>query len=1438
MPKPGVMVHLSPEFNPAILKGIKVYPENPLRFDFILDKGDASLSDLQIKDESTRLIRYFLASLTTPEKDLWVNLSPYEKDHIIPDSFGLTEMGRDLLAEDYMLKQITASLIYPEGKVGKKFWKKIYEEAAQKFHTTNIPINTFNKVWIVPEKAVIYENAETGTAYIVESKLKVMLEQDYLALSRNDKKNENVSATNKLGSQVVREIVIPELTKEVNEGRNFAKLRQVYQSLILAAWYKKKIKDSILNQVYVNQNKIAGVNIDNPLEKQKIYEQYLQAFKKGVYNLIKEDYDPFTQTTIPRKYFSGGVDAALIVPMLEVKDSMNFQGINSANTVIIKSVLNMSGRLVIDKDKAMIEDAEDHKKGLALVPSSAERLLEGMFTTPSQRSQMEVIRALLKSSHDEVRLEAVLGLMDLSPEIARQIFNWALSLRRDRPDIVGEIVKKMANSKDDRVFPQLIQLSTEPPVAPKEEWSRDYWKGSRVSVAAIKSLEKFPAHPDQIRTALEPISEKTDGINFYTRYAAIETLGRLGLVSLEREKLWRAELAKGAWNDTADYTIRIALLNNEIGKSQKDENKIAKDIRDLFISLKKSNSTAADSVYPEITELMKAGLNREIVYSEIMGRLLDRRAAYKHVNYEGMLGVFMWLYESEKETKRLATMVKKRDSLRENALNFLRQERDPNRESDYYNSLEVLTVLKIDDLEAVNIVIETIDRETKEIRESDGFTKVMPVMVMLTVKLLEIMGRKHQVALEKLFYLLETFQADLNDQGLRLVSIRSLGEIYGGSPQFAKRIAPYVSDEGDSVAREAAKVVLKAAKVELGINKLPESTARPLLPESSEQNAIVHAEPGLTVADLNRPTIDKLINERRTEEDSRELVQEFEREGNSLTDLYITPPMHLYGLNVNESANGNPIAKLDALISGLGVTIKHNNGQFLLSEIPTMFGISQDAAQFIVRKIAEDEENIELVNLQPNDQLIRRKGGSQYASALILRGRDNSWTEIPDYLIKGSLDTINNVERNEFADMPEGVWLEENGFRRLGENRYFSGDGYLTVQLDPSLGVRSINAVDFPSPIYFKLPTTLLHYNLESNTTTLMTGGRMVQYYGKNAMFGDKPGSLRLESPEPAKGELQELNDNDIQHLIQTKLITTRELISKIRTTYVVGEVYVIDTSKLLESELEELIDTNIENVFHGIRFNNKNYLFITLGDEESTTIFKSKRMFFQAHDHPGDSEIFPSFPDVMNTARALPDIPTFIIDRKNKRLVQFSRWKPIPFEGMLMVTENEEGAKRYFVNTNEGYPKYILRYPSAIPAIAGIKLDLDIDTIKGFSEVELFDQKSFQLLFPAGVVLDYHKEISLKRVFIEGDTGRPDAALLTNLNSSTKGGIDLTADRTPLQVQNNGSEIKFKLDQAMLQQLQNAPGFLPVIINIQPMTDLRIFLGVKEAAILPPNGT
>lgn len=275
LPAPGQMLALSPAFSPVVLKGIKLDPNNPLRFHFYVDQGDsvslqaAQATKQSFKDESSKLIKYFLASLTIPEQDLWVNLSPYEKDRIIPKEFGQTEMGRDLLAQDYMLKQITASLIYPESQLGKEFWQKIYTQAQAKYGTKNIPVNTFNKVWIVPEKAVVYENA--GTAFVLENHLKVMLEEDYLALNKNavitSEAKQSKDDVNNLGSQIVREIVIPALTKEVNEGKNFAQLRQAFYSLILATWYKKKIKDSILNKIYSDRKKIVGIGI-NSVNKQ------------------------------------------------------------------------------------------------------------------------------------------------------------------------------------------------------------------------------------------------------------------------------------------------------------------------------------------------------------------------------------------------------------------------------------------------------------------------------------------------------------------------------------------------------------------------------------------------------------------------------------------------------------------------------------------------------------------------------------------------------------------------------------------------------------------------------------------------------------------------------------------------------------------------------------------------------------------------------------------------------------------------------------------------------------------------------------------------------------------------------------------------------------------------------------------------------------------
>ncbi len=345
LPAPGTRLALSLAFAPPLLKGIKVYRNDPFRFDFIFDKGDDKATDEQIKTDSTRLIKYFLASLTVPEKDLWVNLSPYEKDRIVPKVFGQTQMGRDLLAQDYILKQITASVIYPDEKAGKVFWDKVYAEALKRYGTTDVPIDTFNKVWIIPEKATVYENKDA--AFVVESRLKVMLETDYMAMERADIKSAPATpgsdttsvgkglafSPNEIAKNVLREIIVPILEKEVNEGKNFTALRQVYDSLILATWYKRKVKASIMGQAYVDKQKTGGIDIADKNEKEKIWAQYVEAFKKGAYNLIKEEVDPSSQEVVPRKYFSGGTDLAM------------------------KNVFNANGPatlLRIDPDRAMV----------------------------------------------------------------------------------------------------------------------------------------------------------------------------------------------------------------------------------------------------------------------------------------------------------------------------------------------------------------------------------------------------------------------------------------------------------------------------------------------------------------------------------------------------------------------------------------------------------------------------------------------------------------------------------------------------------------------------------------------------------------------------------------------------------------------------------------------------------------------------------------------------------------------------------------------------------------------------------------------------------------------------------------------------------------------------------------------------------------------------
>jgi hypothetical protein len=429
LPKPGTMVSLSPTYQPAILKGLTVHQDNPFLFDFIVDVGQDHLQGQALKQEGEKLIKYFLASLAIADKDLWVNLSPYEKNKIVPQALGQTEMGRDLLEEDYILKQITASLIYPESGLGKVFWDRVYAAAQAKFATTQIPVNTFNKVWIVADKAEVFEHAQT--VLVVNCHLKVMLEEDYLALQKHTAPNNSHS----ISSQIIREVVLPALEKEVNQGKNFAHLRQICNSLILASWYKKNLKTALLNQVYTDKEKIKGIDLQDKTIQEQIYHRYLEAYKKGVFNYIKEDAGLTQGVLIPRKYFSGGWGPGAITSGLVTTHDIQKAGSAMSGDGQLETIVAGMRTAAISPsiDAAMSENVDP----TTLLPN----FIAGLIKANGEKEVISVVQVYFNGFVAYVG--AVRAFLQSIPKGAADDTSWQEKLSREFDDQILQIRKML-----------------------------------------------------------------------------------------------------------------------------------------------------------------------------------------------------------------------------------------------------------------------------------------------------------------------------------------------------------------------------------------------------------------------------------------------------------------------------------------------------------------------------------------------------------------------------------------------------------------------------------------------------------------------------------------------------------------------------------------------------------------------------------------------------------------------------------------------------------------------------------------------------------------------------------------------------------------------------------------------------------------------------------
>lgn len=361
---------LSDKFRPIHLRYFSYDSLND-SFKLLVDKGDiekglspsklsgsilkGTVPEDTLKQETQILLSYFLVGVTLPDEMFWVNLRPDSEDQIIDQYLEKTDVGKIMLEADLQLKKDTALFTSPNTPEGREYWDRLYKKAEELYGYESVAIPTLTRPWIVPGEIIVRESKDS--AYVYKATLKVMLEQDYLqasssklqalSLSQYSFKDERSKALNEYSSQLIRELIIPKLTKEVNSSKRYSNLRQVYYSLILSRWFKlrfkglspSKLSGSTLKGTapaftsLIDAKDLTNLISQESWSKTDYFKQYRKSFAEGEYNIKEPIYTPTGQ--VIRSYFSGGLNLAS-------------SAINSQNGIIGKELtINKLSRLGI-----------------------------------------------------------------------------------------------------------------------------------------------------------------------------------------------------------------------------------------------------------------------------------------------------------------------------------------------------------------------------------------------------------------------------------------------------------------------------------------------------------------------------------------------------------------------------------------------------------------------------------------------------------------------------------------------------------------------------------------------------------------------------------------------------------------------------------------------------------------------------------------------------------------------------------------------------------------------------------------------------------------------------------------------------------------------------------------------------------------------------------
>ncbi len=213
----------------AFLSGVKLKGDN-LVFFWKDEKGQiGEISDSQTK----KVLSYFYSALAIPDKNRWVDLFVLNTDQdVMGPGLEWTELGYTMIDADLRMKVKINELMDPDNKVGAELWGKLADLGVSSF---------MPRFWMVPGEIKFYSDKDS--VYIRSARIDVKVEVEDKGLNKGLR--EEIK-------KILKETIVPVLGEEINKGPEFAELRKVYYSMILASWVKRRTSDGLVSDKLAN----------------------------------------------------------------------------------------------------------------------------------------------------------------------------------------------------------------------------------------------------------------------------------------------------------------------------------------------------------------------------------------------------------------------------------------------------------------------------------------------------------------------------------------------------------------------------------------------------------------------------------------------------------------------------------------------------------------------------------------------------------------------------------------------------------------------------------------------------------------------------------------------------------------------------------------------------------------------------------------------------------------------------------------------------------------------------------------------------------------------------------------------------------------------------------------------------------------------------------